>query len=177
MSDQPQTEAERMLQYYNSQGERNTFREIWPRTVEARVNLLECLRKVSDEEGDWAPTADDWSVKQVAHHILNSSRSVRRVVKALAAGETGDSSNIEPPRETTDASVGELIEQLRDDGIEWTGVIAELPPAPPLQPTSPHQMFGELHARAWFLFQRTHDLDHVGQINAIKAMAGYPGAK
>ena len=37
-------------------------------------------------------------------------------------------------------------------------------------------VFGELHARAWFLFQRTHDLDHVGQIEAIKAADGFPGA-
>jgi uncharacterized damage-inducible protein DinB len=177
MSDQPQSEAERMLQYYTTQGERNTFREIWPRAIEARMNLLECLRKVSDDEGAWAPSKDDWSVKEVAHHILNSSRAVNRLVKALSAGETGDSSNIDPPRETTDASIGELIEQLRDDGIEWTNVIAGLPPTPPLQPTSPHPMFGELHARAWFLFQRTHDLDHAGQINAIKTAAGYPGAK
>jgi uncharacterized damage-inducible protein DinB len=176
MTSQSQSEAERMLQYYTTQGERSTFREIWPRTVEARVNLLECLRKVSEEEGDWAPSADDWSVKQVAHHILNSSRSVQRVVRALSIGETADSSNIEPPRETTEASVNELIEQLRDDGIEWTSVIAGLPPEPPTQPTSEHPMFGQLHARAWFLFQRTHDLDHVGQINAIKATAGYPGA-
>ena len=165
-----------MLQYYTTQGGRNTFREIWPRAVQARMELLDCLRKVTDEEAAWAPSEDDWTVREVAHHILNSSRRCRSLVVGLAVGDAADASNIDPPRETTDASLNDLREQLRDDGIEWTSVIAELPPTPPLQPTSPHPMFGELHARAWFLFQRTHDLDHVGQIEAIKAADGFPGA-
>ena len=177
MSNQPQSESERMLQYYTVQGERNTFRSIWPKAVAARVDLLDALNKVSDEEASWSPSEDDWNIKEVAQHILNGSRTVCRLAQALSAGETGDSSNIDPVRETTEASMDELREQLRDDGIVWTNVIAELPPTPPVQPTALHPMFGELHARAWFLFQRTHDLDHVGQINAIKAAPGYPGAK
>ena len=37
-------------------------------------------------------------------------------------------------------------------------------------------MFGDLHARAWHLFQRVHDLDHMNQIAAVKQDDGYPGA-
>jgi hypothetical protein len=36
-------------------------------------------------------------------------------------------------------------------------------------------MFGDLRARAWYLFQRAHDLDHAGQIAEVKAAARYPG--
>jgi uncharacterized damage-inducible protein DinB len=176
MTTDQQAEFDRMHGYYVSQGERYTFGELWPRAVKARLELLESLDGVDDSEAEWSASDDDWSIKEVAHHILNSSRSVRRLVRALSAGETGDSSNIEPPRQTTDASMDTLRAELREDGIDWAATTQELPPRPPLEPTAPHSMFGELHARAWYLFQRTHDLDHKGQIEDVKAADGYPGA-
>jgi uncharacterized damage-inducible protein DinB len=171
-----QAEFERMRSYYLTQGERYTFSEMWPRAVQARLELLGALAGVDDAEAEWAPSADDWSIKEVALHVLNGSRSTRRVVQALSAGESADSSNIDPPRKTTDASMDDLREQLRDDGIDWASVTATLPPTPPSEPTAPHSMFGELPARSWYLFQRTHDLDHRGQIEAVKSADGYPGA-
>jgi uncharacterized damage-inducible protein DinB len=175
MTTDQQAEFDRMHGYYVSQGERNTFSELWPRGVQARLELLQSLNKVGDAEAEWSPSAEDWSIKEVAHHILNGSRSTLRLVQALSAGETGDSSTIDPLRETTDASMDQLRQELRDDGIEWAAVTRDLPPTPPIEPTAPHSMFGELHARAWYLFQRTHDLDHKGQIEAVKATEGYPG--
>ncbi len=174
MTSDQQAEFDRMHGYYVSQGERYTFSELWPRAVKARLELLESLDKVDDPESEWSPSAEDWSIKEVAHHILNGSRSTLRLVQALSAGETGDSSNIDPPRTTTGASMDELRTELREDGIDWAAVTQQLPPTPPLEPTAPHSMFGELHARAWYLFQRTHDLDHRGQIEAVKSAAGYP---
>jgi len=171
-----QAEFARLQSYLNGQGEQNSHSEIWPRAVKARMELLDCLAKVTDQQAAWAPSDDDWSIKEVALHILNSSRSVRRIVQALSAGETADSSGIEPPRKTTDAPVAELIDELRDDGIEWAVAISALPQTPPLEPTANHSMFGDLHARAWHLFQRVHDLDHMNQIEAVKQAERYPSA-
>lgn len=175
MASDQQAEFDRMHGYYVSQGERYTFSELWPRAAKARLELLDALERVDDAEAEWSASAEDWSIKEVAHHILNSSRNTRRLVRALSAGETGDSSSIDPPRQTTAASMDTLRTELREDGIDWAAVTQELPPTPPLEPTAPHSMFGELHARAWYLFQRTHDLDHKGQIEEVKAAPGYPG--
>lgn len=175
MTTEQQAEFDRMHQYYVSQGERYSFAEIWPRAVRARLDLLDALEGVTDEHAAWAPAAGEWSIKEVAVHILNSSRNTRRLVQALSRGESGDSSGVETPRETTSTPIDSLRTQLRDDGIEWTAAIQALPPRPALEPTAPHSMFGELHARAWYLFQRTHDLDHRGQIEAVKTASGYPG--
>ena len=164
-----------MHNYYQSQGERYSFAELWPRATKARLDLLDTLDGVGDAEAAWSPAPEEWSIKEVALHILNNSRSTRRVVRALVAGERADTSGIEPPRRTTDASMDELRAQLRDDGIEWAATILELQPTPPLEPTARHSMFGELHARAWYLFQRTHDLDHRGQIEGVKSAEGFPG--
>jgi len=171
-----QAEFDRMQQYYQSQGERYSFSELWPRASKARLELLDALDGVSEEHSTWAPGNGDWSIKEVAVHILNSSRNTRRLVQALSSGKSGDSSGVETPRETTDTPLEALRNQLRDDGIEWSAALLALPPRPPLEPTAPHSMFGELHARAWYLFQRTHDQDHRGQVEAVKAAPGYPGA-
>lgn len=174
MTNEQQAEFDRMHGYYVSQGERYTFSELWPRAMQARLELLDALAKVGDAEAEWSPLAEDWSIKEVAHHVLNGSRSTLRLIQALSAGESGDSSQIDPARTTTGASMDQLRAELRDDAIEWSAVTRELPPTPALEPTAPHSMFGELHARAWYLFQRTHDLDHKGQIEAVKDADGYP---
>jgi len=176
MTSDQQAEFDRMQQYYQSQGERYSFSELWPRVAKARLELLDALNGVSEEHSAWDPGGGDWSIKEVAVHILNSSRNTRRLVQALSAGKSGDSSGVETPRETTDTLIEALREQLRDDGIAWSAAILDLPPRPALEPAAPHSMFGELHARAWYLFQRTHDQDHRGQIEAVKAATGYPGA-
>ncbi len=176
MTTDQKAEFERMHQYYVAQGERYSFTELWPRGTRARLELLDVLERVDDPEAEWSPSADMWSIKEVALHLLNSSRSVRRLVQNLAAGQTGDSSDIEPPRKTTTASMDELRAAIRDDGIEWSAAILELPQTPPLEPTAPHSMFGDLHARSWYLFQRTHDQDHRGQIDDVKNADGYPGS-
>jgi uncharacterized damage-inducible protein DinB len=172
-----QAEYDRMHQYYETQGEKYSFRELWPRAMKARLELLDALEGVSDVEAEWSPAPEEWSIKEVALHILNNSRSTRRVVGALSAGHSTDTAGIEPPRRTTAASLEELRTELRDDGIEWSASILELPPRPPLTPTARHSMFGELHARAWYLFQRTHDLDHQRQIDRVKAAPGFPGGR
>ena len=177
ISPELQAEYDRMHQYYENQGEKYSFKELWPRAVKARLELLDALDGVSDLEAEWSPAPEEWSIKEVALHILNNSRSTRRVVRALSSGQATDTAGIEPPRQTTSASVATLRTELRDDGIEWSAVILDLPSRPPLTPTARHSMFGELHARAWYLFQRTHDLDHQGQIAKVKAAPGFPSGR
>ncbi len=177
VSPQQQAEYDRMHGYYVSQGEKYTCAELWPRATAARLDLLAALDGVTDKQAEWSPSAEDWSIKETALHILKNSRAGRGLVQRLATGEQGDSSGIEPPREATTASIEQLRADLREDGMQWASLLLGLPPAPPPTPTAPHSMFGELHARAWYLFQRTHDLDHRGQIEQVKAAPGYPGAQ
>ncbi len=174
VSPEQQAEYDRMRGYYLAQGEKYSFAELWPRATAARLELLAALEGVSDAQADWSPAPEEWSIKETALHILNNSRSARRLVRRLALGQSDDAAGIEPPREATSLPIQELHVRLRQDGIEWAAAILDLPPTPPNTPTAPHSMFGHLHARAWYLFQRTHDLDHRGQIEKVKAMPGYP---
>ena len=176
MTTDRQAEFDRIRSYLNTQGERSAHTELWPRVVKARMELLDSLEKVSEAQASWSPSPEDWSIKEIAVHLLNSSRSVCQIVQALSEGHPADSSGIEPPRETTDTPISELYNQIREDGIEWTITAAALPQTPAVEPTAHHSMFGDLHARAWHLFQRVHDLDHKNQIEAVKQAEGYPAA-
>ncbi len=145
--------------------------------VAARLELLDTLDGVTDEQAAFKPSPDDWSIREVALHILRGSRGTRGLVERLSAGETpatGGGRVFEPPKEETEAPIASLREELLRDGVAWCVATEQLPPRPALEPTAPHPMFGELHARAWYLFERVHDLDHANQIKAVKAAPGYP---
>lgn len=171
----PQTEEEaRVRSYLQLQGERYAFAEIWTRFIKARVLVLDTTEGLTQEQADFRFHPDEWSVSDVLHHLVTSSGRVSRLVESLSRGESADAGAIDPPREDTPLTIDELRTRLRDDSIAWTALVQRLPPAPPTAPTAPHPNFGELHARAWFLFQRVHDIDHAGQIVKNKTAKGYP---
>ena len=169
-----QSEYARVRSYLQSQGERYSFAELWPRLVKARLSVMDAAEGVTQEQADFRFHPDEWSVSDVLHHLAISSGRVATLVESLSRGEVPDAGAVDPPREDTELSIDELRRLLRDDAIAWTALTERLPPAPSAAPTAPHPMFGELHARAWYLFQRVHDLDHAGQIAKNKAAEGYP---
>ncbi len=167
-------EARRVRSYLQSQGERYTFAELWTRLIRARVSLMDAAEGVTQEQADFRFAPDEWSISEVLHHLVTSSGRVAELVEGLSRGESVESGRIDPPREETSLSIDELRARLRDDSISWSALTERLSPAPATTPTAAHSFFGELHARAWYLFQRVHDLDHAGQIAKNKAADGYP---
>jgi hypothetical protein len=66
---------------------------------------------------------------------------------------------------------------LAEHSVRYASLPERLPPSVNLEMTAPHSNFGELNCRAWFLFNRIHDVDHRTQIEAIQAAPGYPSAE
>ena len=162
-------EARRVQSYLQRQGERYTFSELWVRLIKARIELMDSVEGVTQEQAEFRPDADEWSISEVLDHVITSSGRVADLVEALSEGGAIATDRIDPPREATWSTIAELKTRLRDDAIEWTALTEHLPESPPTNPTAPHPFFGELHARAWYLFQRVHDLDHAGQIEKNQA--------
>ena len=176
-TDAQRAEFERIHAYLSGQGEKYDCAALWRRIVAARLELLDALDGVTDEQAAFKPSPDDWSIREVAQHILKSSRGTRGLVQRLAAGEgpgAGDDRVFETPHEATDVPIQSLRDELLHDGLAWAAATEDLPPRPALEPTAPHMMFGPLHARAWYLFERVHDIDHANQVKAVKAAPGYP---
>ena len=169
-------EFQRVRSYLQGQGERYTFSELWARLIRARVSVMDAVEGVTQAQAEFRPDPDEWSISEVVHHLVTSSQRVAELIEALSRGEAVTPDRIDPPREDATQAIGELTVKLREDTIAWTVLTQRLPPSPPTEPTAPHTMFGELHARAWYLFQRVHDLDHAGQIAKNKQSSGYPGA-
>ena len=63
---------------------------------------------------------------------------------------------------------------LIDSSERLATIRTRVPAEPNMIETTPHSFFGELTSKAWFLFLRVHDTDHLNQINAVKEMDGYP---
>lgn len=172
-----QAEYERLRSYHASQGERYSFAELWPRVTRARLDLLDVLDRLSPEAAAFRPGAGSWTIEEIGSHLLVSSRSARRIVECLSRGEPGDPAGVEAGRGPEPIGLDGLRRELRDDGVAWAALPALLPSHPSPVLTTPHPMFGPLHARAWYLFQRTHDLDHLRQIEGIQQAEGFPGLR
>ena len=157
-------EAERVRSYLQSQGEKYTFAEIWVRFVKARIALIDAVSDVDQGQADFRPDPDEWSISEALNHVVTSSGRISEIVDALANGASPSPGIIDPPREETTLSIEELRERLMLDSLRWSALVERLPSAPSTDFTAPHPFFGELHARAWLLFQRIHDIDHAGQV-------------
>lgn len=169
-------EQERLRGYLLSQGEKYSWLELWRRVTPARMDLLSALDDVTEEQAAFTPAPDDWSIAEVATHIASSSRSVAATVQALAIGERPPGRvAVEPPRAPVEATIAELREDLLESGQQFAGLSGRLPEPPNMDATAPHAFFGDLTCKAWYLFQRVHDGDHMQQIEAVKQAPGYPG--
>lgn len=172
-------ERQRVSSYMLAQGEKYSWLELWPRVVSGRIEFLNTLNRVTPEQAAWKPNPDDWSIEEVAQHVLDGSRRCAGLVADLSFGREpavtpqgiGD---IDPAQRAADLPFPDLVHALLVDSRAFGNVIDGLPEPPAFKPTRPHPFFGELHGRAWFIFQRVHDLDHVNQVNAIKETEGYP---
>ncbi|MDP6511721.1 MAG: hypothetical protein QF878_00830, partial [SAR202 cluster bacterium] len=61
-------ETDRVRQYLRAQGERHPFRELWVRAVKARLQLLDSLDGVTDEQAAFKINDDEWSILEVLKH-------------------------------------------------------------------------------------------------------------
>lgn len=170
-------EQQRVRSYLLAQSERSTWLDLWPRVTEARLQLVESLRGVTDEQARFQINPEEWSTLDVAHHILDNSRSVIRIVGALAHGLPVPGPAFRDERgDPGQARLADVRAGLIETSIELASLIRTLPEPPPLEGTHPHPFFGLLHCKAWYLFQRVHDLDHAGQIGKNREAPGYPAA-
>lgn len=167
-------ERRRVSGYLLSQGEKYGWLDLWPRVVQGRLEFVDAIRAVSAAQGDFRPSEGDWTIREVAHHVLAGSRSVAETITRLARGEAAESVRwTDPAQEPATASLAELRAQILADSVGFSNLAVQFPDDVSLEPTAPHSFFGELHCRGWFMFQRVHDQDHARQVQAIKESAGY----
>jgi len=167
-------EQDRIRNYLINQGSKYSFRELWKRMIKARLQLIEEVDNITQTQADFAYDSEEWTISEVSHHVVLSTERVAKVVEALSKGENPDVSGVEPSRIGTDSGIETLRDKILRGAVRWSSMTENLPDNPDLSFTAKHDFFGELDARAWYLFQRVHDLDHLNQIKSVKEQKDYP---
>ena len=139
-----------------------------------------CLETMSEPQASFAPEGE-WNAKNVLRHFLESTVTVNQQVQAAAQGRPIDwphanaQLNNQPARDET-RTISQLranVEALLSDTV---ALVKQLPEGDGLQTRFTHPFFGDLDVKEWVAFQRIHSMDHIGQIEKIKADAAYPAA-
>ena len=160
-----------------------SWTDLWPSVVARRLELIEAIAAISEEQAAWKPGADDWSVAETIRHQLVSSRGVIEIVEALASDRApGDGVVYDSPGDLTAhevapdyaGSFAELRAEFLAHSVEFAALPSRLPAEPNRTRTFEHMYFGPLPASAWFAFQRIHDGAHLNQIEQIVAVGGFP---
>ena len=147
-----------------------------------------CLQVMSDAQATFKPSTptgpegeDEWCTKEVLGHVLASQRGLNVTIAQMA--------DVEPPAQA---------EQIRQMGVkseadealpfselrpkiaavceESKRLVTSLQEGEKLSRQFPHPIFGQLNLKEWFAFHRVHAMDHIQQIDKIKADPNYPGA-
>ena len=167
-------DQQRIRSYMLALGEKYSWFELLPRVLETRVQLLEAIEGLTEEQADTRTSADEWTILEAFGHFVDVAESTQRNVERLALGESeGGAPYEEPGRRPPRRSLAELRRALLANTAAMVSTPARMPEAPSLEPTAPHAFFGELHCKAWYVFYRVHEMDHVGQVRKIReALAG-----
>jgi hypothetical protein len=136
-----------------------------------RRRLLDVLAEVSPAQAEFAPSAGQWCIRDVAEHVVAAERGVVEIIARLAGIEA-------PPARPPAAGrpLPELRERLAAVRAQLLGLVEGLAEDAGLDAKHDHFFFGPLNWKEWLAFQRVHDGDHLQQIEAIRSSPSYPTA-
>ncbi len=168
------------LSYMRHQGAKS-FAEIDAMLERTAGDWSRCLEGLSDQQASFRP-AGEWCAKEVLGHVIVTDRSINQDVAGLAG--------VEPPTDRvaearamglqSDADEASPVEDLRERIAmvfeESRKLAATLEHSDQLDKSFPHPIFGPLNLKEWLAFHRIHSMDHIQQIDKIKADPGYPAS-
>ena len=144
-------EIQRVSSYMLGQAEKYSWLELWPRVVAGRIEFLDSIARVTPEQAAWKPAADDWSIAEVAQHVLDGSRRTYELVEALSQGrapstETQAVGAVDPKKRDAQLEWGDLRNALVEDLITFANVTRNVPEPPNLERLM--GLIGEVNADA-----------------------------
>jgi hypothetical protein len=132
-----------------------------------------CLDGVSEAQAAFAHD-EEWSMREVVEHMISSSRAINEEIANLAKGADSAREARTGLTPKSQRGIEELRRGLSDLWSQTGALVASLPEDASLDSTWDHPWFGALNFREWIAFQRMHALDHVQQIEKLKAHPDYP---
>jgi len=171
---QAQDMREQAVSYAQHQAKKSLaeLAELMERTGE---DCARCLEGVGEAQAEFKHD-EEWSTKEVLEHMLGSSKEINREIANLAAGKESAPVGQTGLTRKSDRPIGELSAALADLWVETGRLVASLPEDGNMDATWDHPWFGSLNFKEWIAFQRMHALDHVQQMEKLKAHPDYPKA-
>ena len=139
------------------------------------ADCARCLEGVSEEQAGFQYD-QEWSMKEVLGHMIESGKGVNREIANLVEDRPSAREARMGVVAGADRTLEEMRQMLTDLWAETGRLVASLPEAGNLERTWEHPAFGPLNFREWIAFQRLHAMDHVQQMEKVKAHPGYPRA-
>ena len=174
MAQPPQDAQEQVLGYARHQAKKS-LTDLAALMERSGVDCARCIEGVSEAQARFSG-AEKWTVKDVLAHLISVSRAVNSDLRNLAEEKPPKRLEAEPGMNPgTTASIDKLRSDLTELWRETRELVASLPEDGSVNATRPHPWFGPLNFREWIAFQRVHAMDHIQQIEKIKADPAYPG--
>jgi hypothetical protein len=177
---------DRIMAHVRSRGTDAEPAAVHQKLAAAYTQLDATLARLSPEEAAAAPGPGEWSVRDVADHLLESERPGLDELRCLVAGEApggppvAASLRSKAPQHRPWPWLCSELARLHGDILE---VAAAGPPAAAGEPTAPGVFWAEvagqpvewiepLDWRAYAAVLRVHVLEHLAQIREILAAPG-----
>jgi len=180
MTQQHADPVQQGLSYMRHQGAKS-FPDIDAMLERTAGDWGRCLEGLSEQQATYQP-AGEWCAKEVLGHVILTDRSINQDIAGLA-GIEAPADRVEEARAMglqSGADEALSIEDLRDRVAvvfnESRKLAATLAQSERLESSFPHPIFGPLNLKEWLAFHRIHSMDHIQQIDKIKADPGYPSA-
>jgi DinB superfamily len=162
-----------------------------------RADVLREADGLSQAQADWRPSADDWSVGEILHHLtlaeINTGKLTSKLLKetgGAVAPYPPDLTGFAPlpawplgPREAPPVvrpekghPIAQLLLDMRAARERSRQSLERLATVDPRALTWRHFAFGELDLGQWWLLQAHHDRDHLQQLRRIRRTPGFPRA-
>jgi hypothetical protein len=170
---------QKVIEYMRYQGAKS-FDDLKALIDRTSRQWAQALDGMTEEQAEFQP-AGEWSAKQVLGHVITANRGINQQIADMAGVESPH------PSERAKA-MGEIwpeYEEMSIDGLrsevsevfdEIQTLMASLAGNNRLDQQFPHPIFGPLNLKEWFAFHRVHAMDHIQQIDKIRADPAFPVA-
>lgn len=152
---------------------------------EAREKLLEEVAGLTDEEVNWKPSEEKWSVRQVLEHLYLMEGGIAKTIQSQLRSDEHHSTPHKPIERTVDrtqkvevpdfARPGDTfytLDELKSKLHESHNALQKIEnrvPADQLEVKSyPHPVFGDMSLAQYIPFVGYHELRHIEQIQEVK---------
>lgn len=140
-----------------------------------------CLEGMTEAQATFR-SGTEWTAKEVLGHFIPATRSVNKQIADAASGNVTDApfgsaaALRDQPATDERRSMDELRREVAAAIEETRRMARSLRGTAALDAKFQHPFFGSLGLLEWVAFQRVHAMDHIQQIEKVKADPAYPPA-